>query len=227
MLVFLVLLSRLGELYTQLVRYERYWYKVNQKPIAGNEIVYVAFGDSTAQAVGASNPEKGYVGLIAAEIAQKRGKPVHIVNLGKSGATISDVLETQLPKYEELRVPNKKIITMEIGANDIKDFEAARFEREMDELMNRLPRNTVISDLPSFKGGRLANLESKVEEANRIMYKLAAKHGFELARLHDRIDKNHGLRTFAADIFHPSDYSYKTNWTPAFLERLQSDSPVM
>lgn len=229
LLALLVMILRVGELYTQLARYQRYWDRVNQKPPAQDELVYVAFGDSAAQGVGASAPDKGYVGLIAESLATANDKPVRIINLSKSGAKASDVLSTQLPKYRALELPRgqAQILTIEIGANDIISFNSAKFEKDMDKLMSELPKATVMSDIPSFAGSRLARYEDRVAEANRILYDLAAKHGYELAGLHSQVRKNHGLRTFSADFFHPSDYGYKTNWLPVFMDRINKASEAL
>ncbi len=212
--------ARLGELYTQLARYQKYWSKSNLKPINPKDFVYVALGDSAAQGVGASQPLKGYVGLIAEELRQDKKTEVKILNLSKSGAKVKDVLETQLPLYKKLCLETPQLVTIEIGANDIISFNEQKFEAEMDELMSELSEKTVISDIPSFAGSRYAKYEPRVIKANEIIHRLGAEHGFKIAELYKRVAANHGLRTFAADIFHPSDYAYKTNWLEAFMERI-------
>ncbi|HEX5797986.1 MAG TPA: SGNH/GDSL hydrolase family protein [Candidatus Saccharimonadales bacterium] len=115
------------------------------------------------------------------------------------------------------------MVTVEIGANDIISFDSKKFEKEMDELMAKLPKNTVISDIPSFSGSRYAKYENRILEANEIINKLADKHNIALAKLHERVAANHGLRTFAADLFHPSDYGYRNNWLPAFMDRINNE----
>lgn len=220
LVILLVAVLRVGELYTQLTRYQKYWDRVNENPIGSADLVYVALGDSAAQGVGASKPQNGYVGLIADELA--KNQKVQVINFSKSGAKISDVLNTQLPAYEKLKITGKTVITIEIGANDITSYNEQKFESEMDELMKKLPNGTIISDIPSFKGSRLYKLEPRVISANQIMQRLATAQNIELAQLHERVEKNHGIRTFAADIFHPSDYGYRTNWLPAFIAQIQS-----
>lgn len=210
----------LFELSTQVGRYKNYWQRNNSRPVNPSDILYVALGDSTAQGIGASHPDKSYPGVIKANLAEKEGQPVHLVNLSKSGAKIKDVLTTQLPAMQKLGINEKTVITIEIGANDIAKFEPAKFESEMDELMSKLPAQTVISDIPYFGDGRLHNKEPDVQAANTIMYKLAAKHGFELAPLHAKMKRNGGIKTFAADWFHPSNYAYRENWAPVFLEKI-------
>lgn len=210
----------LFNLFTQIARYKYYWERNNEKVSVPAEILYVALGDSTAQGIGASHPEKGYVGIIREELTEQKNQPVRLVNLSKSGATIRQALDEQLPALEKLDLDGRSLVTIGIGANDMAKFEAAKFESEMDELMGRLPRQTVISDLPYFGAGRHKSKEANTREANIIMYKLAKKHGFALASLHERTQSNSSLRMFAADWFHPSNVSYRQNWAPVFLGKI-------
>ncbi|MEO5743679.1 MAG: hypothetical protein ABIQ53_03685, partial [Terracoccus sp.] len=61
---------RLWHLRGEVARYGRYW----AQPRGGNAgILYVALGDSTAQGIGASRPERGYVGLIAERLRVATG----------------------------------------------------------------------------------------------------------------------------------------------------------
>lgn len=218
--VLIVVVVRLGELQTQPGRYQNYWDRRNHQSAKPNEILYIALGDSTAQGIGAGKPENGYLGIIADNLKQKNNRPVRLVNLSKSGAKIDHVLNVQLPKLKALDVDKETVITVEIGANDMKSFDAGKFENEMDSLMSQLPKQTIISDIPYFGGSIFRKLEPTVIQANEIMAKLAKTHGFELASLHDKIKNNSGPKTLAADWFHPSNYGYRTNWAPAFLERL-------
>jgi lysophospholipase L1-like esterase len=210
----------LVELLTQVDRYKNYWDQ-QSKTTSKNQQIYVALGDSTAQGIGASNPDKGYVGVIARELSKQRGDTVSVVNLSKSGARIKDVLNTQLPQLKTLNLKTPPIVTIEIGANDMAGFEPTSFELQVDALMSQIPKQTVMSDVPYFGSSRHKKLEVNVQEANKIMNKLANKHGIKLAKLHDRIKQNDGLKIFAADLFHPSDYSYRENWAYIFLKRLQ------
>jgi acyl-CoA thioesterase I len=212
----------LGELYSQLGRYSRYWQAVNSSADINGQ-VYVAMGDSAAQGVGASKPQLGYVGLIAEELEKTTGKKVNVINLSKSGAKVKDVLSTQLPAYKKLKLGSAPVITIEIGANDMFDFDPIKFEKEIDELMYNLPPNTVMSDVPYFGKTRFGKLQPNVEKANKIIYKQAAKHNLKLVPLHDKVKSNSGLRTLAADIFHPSNKAYRENWAPTFLSGIKLD----
>ncbi len=135
-IIIVLFVLSLFELWTQLARYQSYWTRQNKS--AEGDITYVALGDSTAQAIGASHPSKGYVGIISKQLAEERGTTVKTINLSKSGAKIKDALNTQLPAMEKLGVTDQTVVTIEIGANDIISFDPIEFELQMDELMERL-----------------------------------------------------------------------------------------
>ncbi len=218
-IIIVLFVLSLFELWTQLARYQSYWTRQNKS--AEGDITYVALGDSTAQAIGASHPSKGYVGIISKQLAEERGTTVKTINLSKSGAKIKDALNTQLPAMEKLGVTDQTVVTIEIGANDIISFDPIEFELQMDELMERLPRQTVMSDIPYFGGTRFKSKQPQVDQANVIMYKLAKKHDRALVPLHDAVKNNGGLTTLAPDHFHPSNKSYRENWAPLYMDRLK------
>lgn len=58
-----------------------YWSVPRGEP---GELLYVALGDSAAQGIGASSPETGYVGVLAARLRASTGRSVEVVNLSRS-----------------------------------------------------------------------------------------------------------------------------------------------
>lgn len=222
--VLLVLIS-VGELYSQLGRYTRYWQSVNASADKDG-FVYVAFGNSAAQGVGATKPQNGYVGLVAKALSEEIGEPVQTINLSKSGAKVADVLNTQYPAYEKLKLAKTPVITVEIGANDMLSFDEKKFSSEMDQLLGKLPKTAVVSDIPYFGGTRFSKVQPQVEIANSVMRKLAKKHGLRLVPLHDKVRSNTGLSTLAIDIFHPSNKAYRENWAPTFLAGIRSSGSL-
>ncbi len=76
-----------------------YWSTPRGEP---GGLLYVALGDSAAQGIGASGPDRGYVSLIAQRLRVASKQPVEVVNLSRSGARISDVLSRQIPALEAL-----------------------------------------------------------------------------------------------------------------------------
>ncbi len=88
-----------------------------------------------------------------------------LINLSVSGAKVADVTNNQLPQLQGLK---PDLVTIEIGANDIKGFDAVKFEADMKALVTQLPGNTYISDVPAFTG-RAQNLQPTVQHANVII----------------------------------------------------------
>lgn len=203
-------------LYLQIPQYKNYWNNHNKATAPDGALTYVALGDSTAQGIGASRPDKGYVGLIAKALEQKTGKPIKVINLSVSGARLADCLQNQLPELANYKAD---FVTIEIGANDMNNYNQANFQRDMEQLISRLPKNAVISDLPYFGGGRKRNLEANVESASKIIQELAKSHGLKIAQLHQVTKDNDNILTMSPDLLHPSNRSYR-NWYKAFAEPL-------
>jgi acyl-CoA thioesterase-1 len=177
-------------------------------------LLYVALGDSVAQGVGASRPERGYVGLIAARLHAETGEPVRILNLSRTGARIRDVLSAQLPALEALHV-HPDIVTIDIGGNDMSGYNATRFARDADELTKALPSGTFIADVPYFMHG---HWERDALEAAGVLSRSAQRNELIVVPLHAAL-RDEGWRAmltqFAPDWFHPNDRGHRI-WARVF-----------
>ena len=176
------------------------------------ELLYVAIGDSAAQGIGASRPDRSYVGQLATRLRDTTGRTIRVVNLAVSGATVGLALRDQVPRLRSLKAD---IITVSIGANDVADWDPARFEREYAELLAALPDHAIVADLPSF---HVLPRRHAVAQANVMIRKLAEERGIELVDLHDRTHTQGGwgiVTQFSGDLFHPNDRGYKI-WADAF-----------
>lgn len=186
------------------------WWR--DRAAAGGDLVYVAIGDSAAQGIGASRPDRSYVGLIADQIADLSGRVVHTVNLSVSGATTALAVRDQLPRFRKLR---PDVVTVSIGANDIALWDPAAFDRNIRTIFAALPPGAIVADVPCFY---LPRNERKVAEANRLLRAAAADHGLRVVPLHEHT-RRQGLRgiltEFARDMFHPNDAGYRV-WAGAF-----------
>lgn len=176
------------------------------------QITYLAIGDSAAQGVGATEPHRGYVGLLARRIRHRSRTSVRVVNLSVSGATTWGARKEQLPK---LRNYSPDICTVSIGANDIADFHPDKFERNIREIYAAVPSHAIVAELPCMF---VPDRERKVAVANEIVHRVADEYGLTVAPLHT-ITKRVGLRrTFFnsyGDLFHPNDRGYEI-WASAF-----------
>lgn len=184
------------------------------------ELLYVAIGDSAAQGIGASEPNRGYVGILADHIRLATGRTVRVINLSVSGATVELAVRDQLPRFIKLK---PDIVTVAIGANDIALWDAAVFASGIREVFSALPDHAIVSDLPCF---HFARNERKVAVANTILRRIAAEHDLTVVPLH-ATTKRQGFRSiatqFANDMFHPNDRGYRV-WAEAFLPALSADA---
>ncbi|MFP7835011.1 SGNH/GDSL hydrolase family protein [Marisediminicola sp. LYQ134] len=199
-----------SELADKIPEHSAYWRDQRRK---GGELLYVALGDSAAQGIGGSRPNRSYVGLLAKTIRAASGRTVRVANLSQSGARLRDAIEKQVPALAKL---SPDIVTVSIGANDIASFERDRFERELRYILDALPATAIVADLPSFY---LGEFERRVLAANEIVRRVAAEHGYAVAPLHSttrgRTAARTALRDVAKDFFHPNDRGYAV-WASAF-----------
>lgn len=179
---------------------------------ADGELLYVAIGDSAAQGIGASRPDRSYVGLLAEHAHEVTGRSIRVANLSVSGATSELAVRDQLPRFRALE---PDLVTVAIGANDIAHWDPAAFERDIRSIFAELPAHAIVADLPCF---HLRHNERKVAVANRILRAVANEHGLTVAPLH-AVTRRRGLRgiltEFANDMFHPNDHGYRV-WADAF-----------
>jgi len=194
-------------------RYARWWDQPRGEP---GGLLYVALGDSAAQSIGASSPALGYVGLIAQWLRESSGRPVRVINLSRSGAKVGDVVTDQLPRLRTLR---PDLITVGVGANDIRGFDAARYEGDVVALVAGLPAGAVIADVPYFMHGKA---QRNAARAGATLTRLARRRGLVVAPLHSR-SRRRGWKAmgtdYAADWFHPNDSGHRV-WAGAFREAL-------
>lgn len=214
LMAFLILAEGLAlfRMYRSLTSYQNYW---TTRAKENGELLYVALGDSAAQGIGASQPRKGYVGLLADRLANKTGKTVQVVNVSKSGGKVEDVLKDQLPAIVSLK---PDVVTIEIGANDIASFESKKFEREFTELVAKLPKNTYVTNMPYF--GSRPTRRPIALEATKVIERVISKNPrVKLVNLQSITQERDSLRNYAADYFHPNDRAY-INWAEAFWKEI-------
>lgn len=213
--VLLVWVVKVIRLHRSVEGYRAYWAQPRGEP---GGLLYVALGDSAAQAIGASSPERGYVGLIAHRLRHATGRPVQVVNLSASGARIGDVLTTQLPRLREL---SADVVTVAVGGNDLRGFDAATFAEQVRRLTAALPEGSFVADVPYFMHGRY---ERDALAAADLVTAGARAQGLVPVGLHEaqRAEGLSAMATqFAADWFHPNDRGHRV-WADAFWSEMSS-----
>ncbi|MEO6204066.1 MAG: SGNH/GDSL hydrolase family protein, partial [Mycobacteriales bacterium] len=190
-------------------RYADYWAVPRGEP---GGLLYVALGDSAAQGIGASRPERGYVGLLAQRMREQSGRTVQVVNLSSSGARLADLVRDQLPRLAELR---PDVVTVAIGGNDVLLYDAKRFSDLVCELTAGLPAGAFVADVPYFMHG---HWERRAAETGQLLASCAEANGLCVVGLHDAEQARGSvamLTDFAADWFHPNDRGHRV-WADAF-----------
>ena len=195
----------------------RYWAQPQGSP---GGLLYVALGDSAAQGVGASRPDRGYVGLLAERLACTTRQPVQVVNLSRSGATIEDLLREQLPCLQTLQ---PDLITVAIGGNDMFRADPVAFDACVEQLIAALPAQTVIADVPYFMHG---HWERDARRSAATVTRVATACGLPVVPLHEALRREGWAAMsseFSADWFHPNDRGYRV-WADAFWTTMRASA---
>ncbi|MGH3263304.1 MAG: SGNH/GDSL hydrolase family protein [Trebonia sp.] len=180
--------------------------------------LWVAMGDSTAQGIGAPEPFGGYVGQTLSQLRRSTGRPWQVLNLSVSGALVRDVLAAQVPRLDGCHA---ELVTCGVGANDILYSVPARLLRDIHGLLDALPRDTVVLDLPLLSGlwwvvGAMS--VPYVTFINRVIGEAAAERGLRVAEVSRHFTPPWEGK-FAGDNFHPSQDGYR-DWASALAETI-------
>jgi lysophospholipase L1-like esterase len=193
----------------QALTFAEYWRAHNKTALAAEGPLWVVLGDSTAQGVGASSPLHGYVGQVLAALAPQAKQPWRVVNLSRSGALAEQVLAHQLPVLESLG-QEPDLVTCGVGSNDILGTLPKRLHSTLRYLIDRLPRSSVVMDLPLPDGlWTIGGLCSPyVSGVNKTIHTAATERGLPVANV-SRHFAPPWRGKFAADRFHPNDLGYR------------------
>ena len=193
----------------QVAAYATEWSGANDTARSQAGPCWVVLGDSTAQAIGASSIEHGYVGQVVAHLRQRDSRPWRVVNLSRTGALASEVLAAQLPALHRLGPVD--LVSCAIGANDLLRRRSGT-EAAMAGIAATLPPGALLANLPrGLREGRAALLNSTIAD-------LAAAHDLRLVDLWAHTGPP-WRNKFSGDGFHPNDAGYR-DWAAAFIEAL-------
>ena len=98
-----------------------FWDEWNAEAARDDGPLWIALGDSSTQGIGAPDPTDGWVPRMVDRLRDHTGEPWRVINLSMTGAQLSDVLQHQLPRIDQLHgaghVPS--LVTHLAGANDL------------------------------------------------------------------------------------------------------------
>jgi lysophospholipase L1-like esterase len=193
--------------------YRRYWEESNERARHADGPLWVAVGDSTAQGIGASAPDRGYVGQLLDRLRDEQQRPWRVVNLSVTGARVADVVREQVPRIDDAGEP--ELVTCAAGANDIIRFGFRRVAGALRSLIRSLPPGAVLATVPQ------GLLPRRTHELNEIIRAEAPAAGLRIADAWARTGAPWQGK-YAADDFHPNDTGY-SNWCAAFAEAIGLD----
>lgn len=180
-------------------------------------ITFVSLGSSLTAGVGSTDERETVPYQYALNLSQTQGN-VTLVDLGIPGATLKDVLDTELPKALSYH-PN--IVMVEIGTNDVHNFvPLATFKQEYISLLTSLTQNhstqIIALTIPYLGSDRdvkfpfTALLDFQTQRYNQVIKQVAKQYPVKLIDLYalSRPISQSTPGFYAPDLFHPSALGY-------------------
>lgn len=189
------------EVQAQTEPYASFWLQHNKAQLDRTGPLWVALGDSMTQGIGASTPMRGWVGQLSDRLAGE-GWDHRLVNLSVTGARVADLVDAQLPALDAIIAAEgpPALVTVVIGSNDVVSprYRAGLSDR-FGGLLDRLPRHTVVMNLP--------NPHREARRVDALIRERVAMGQVVLADM-----RAGGPRSWrgmlAPDSFHPNDHGY-------------------
>ncbi|MGI9604593.1 MAG: SGNH/GDSL hydrolase family protein [Acidimicrobiales bacterium] len=190
-----------------------FWDDWNTRAFASEGPLLVALGDSSSQGIGSGDPAHSWLPRIIDRLRSNTGEPWRAINLSITGAQLSDVIDFQLPRMDEMRFSGHEptLVTHLAGANDLMAPATwGGTARRMRTILTALPDRAVVARV-----GKSTPLNGAMARMlNRIIEGQAEHRPFHLFWPWDWPSRD-GL---AVDRWHPGarGYEYMTDliWGP-------------
>ncbi len=203
----------------QVEPYAQKWDEWNEAERHRPGPLWVVYGDSSSQGIGATTWEHGWVPQVLPRLQAVTGESWRVINLSMSGARMRDVIEVQAPVAEEFLAP-PELVTCVIGSNDLfwRPGETDAIVDDALELGSALPPGALLS----IVGGD----SPRRQRVRHALETTAARHELMLFDMWAWPRARHVL---AEDRVHPSDLGYhfmaEIAWK-AIGARLDIDAPL-
>jgi lysophospholipase L1-like esterase len=192
-------------------RYQEWWAAQNEDALAASGPLWIALGDSIALGIGASAPDRGFVGQLLERLRRADGRPWRVVNLSVSGARLNDVRRDQLPLLHD-QLDEAELVTCTVGVNDVFKSGFRHTPGRIRALTRALPAGTVVATVPH------GFLLWETVAFNVILRREARAAGLRVADVWAHTGPPYRGK-HCADRFHPSDAGH-ADWCAAFAESL-------
>lgn len=205
---FLSLIPGVRAVRAQISPYAEAWHSANIAALERSEPLWLVLGDSTAQGIGASAYDCGWVGQLRRLMAAD-GREWRVVNLSQSGGRVRDVLGDQFALAHRLGL-EPALVTVAVGANDLRPSRRDGLAPGLEKLAAVLPSGTVLATIP----GR----PKTVAPFNELVREWSSRHDLRVAETGGAITPPWRGK-LASDWFHPNDVGYAM-WARAFADAL-------
>ncbi len=205
---------------SQIEPYTQWWSDQNQSALTQTDRPLLAvIGDSTAIGIGASGPDRGYIGIVRDALVERDGSPWRVINVAQSGARTNDAVDRQLPIIDDLHKSHSvpSVVICSIGSNDVV------WSTDTTGMRERL--KSLIAQLPDTAAVALVAGESpRARLANRTIKNSAADRGLPVVNPWGEPGPPYPER-LAEDRFHPSDLGHLLMARP-FARWLNAPEPA-
>ena len=193
----------------QIGPYTDWWNEQNEAALKTEAPLVVAIGDSMALGIGASSPDKGFVGLVRDQLGRHDGQEWQMVNLGQWGDKIEDAIDRQVPALATIRKPDVLLVC--IGSNDmVWGATLSKLKGGMRTILEEVPAPAHVS--------MLIGTSPRSIIANKALIGTALELGHHTVNPWFKWRGNQ-----ANDRFHPNDEGYAA-MAGAFYKSLETDS---
>ena len=141
-----------------------------------------------------------------------------------SGAKIGVTVNSSVITYPTTlpALANGDIITIEIGANDVANYDAKSFRENFKIVMATLPEGAFVSNMPLFNS-RPGSTQNAKHASKIVEEGLKSRPDLIFVDLQKQTEENQSIFGFAPDLFHPNNLSYR-NWADAFWAKIKDNN---
>ncbi len=184
----------------------------NHLNLGSSDEKYLIIGESTAAGVGA----KDTTGTIAHRIFESFGKKVEVINFGKNGIRVKEVIPTFRHQLEAIEDPMEGVFIY-MGANDcFKLTSPNEYERSLLRLLDQVktqfnPNWIYLADIPpvqifpAFPSILKSYLKDQRSFLRSQMKKIAQQDD---SIVFEEIELDLDKSFFSEDLIHPSSFGY-------------------
>lgn len=212
LILLLIVVQGALELGASAVESPLHWQARSDAPVVPGAVRMVVLGDSAAQGIGAARPEESVAGRVVTHVEQSTGRPVHVTNLSRGGATAAEILRDQVPAAD---LESADLVMVIAGSNDIgRATPLEQFPRDLTALLAVVPaERTVLSDVP---------LQPGWEPYQAVLAEVADARGVRRADFGGAFQAaGQTIEIFAVDFTHLNSLGY-SYWFEAFRPQVDA-----